>query len=400
MRGLLTSRAAEQVRAGAFWTAVLLVVPNCGFEGSGPDPTSNFDYGATPHGDVIFCDIERPSGRHCSTAAERARGIRLSEAAVALAEGRSSDVALDDSPAALASCSGQPVAISYQGPFPQGFAVCLNCSAIGTMSQPNVTAACQKRCLDFFGTVDAEGDLLPDIPPHPDTVTFCDGVSGPSTNTPNALCFVNDACADGRVLDAFRDPRRLAESVIWRDLIGVTTSGTQSNNLSRSAPFTGNFDAGAVSEQWVTRGDAYVEFSASQPNQSHLIGFTEIPATCPFPCTDTDANFTTIDFTLGLGDDGRIRLWDQGTDIVGPDINGTFGVYAAGQRFRVHLRDNGDGTATVTARRVDGTCVPGSPCAQTTLHTFVRRAQYPVRVDTSLFELGATFTDVRIVRIR
>lgn len=400
MREFLNTRAVTWLRAGAFWTAVLLVVPNCSFDPSGLGFSSNLDKGSFPRNDLILCDIERPEGRHCSTEDERARGIRLSEAAIALAEGRTSDVALDDSEAALAECGGQPKAIYFQGPFPQGFPVCLDCAtAIGTAEQPTVTVACRRQCYDLFGTVDGEGNIIPTVPPLPATVTFCDANSRPSTSFADNACFLG-ACDAGAVREDFIDPRSIPEPVVWTDLIGTTAGGAEGNNLSRTAPFTGAFDAGAVSTQWVTEGDAYLEFSASAANQSHLVGFTEIAAACPPPCTDTDPNFTSIDFTLGLGDDGRIRIFDLGSAQPGPDINSTFGTYAAGERFRVLLRDRGNGTAEVTFTRVVGTCVPGSPCTQTLLYTHSRTANYPLRIDTSLFELGATITDVRIVRIR
>lgn len=399
MRESLNTKRLGWVRAGAFWTAVLLVLPNCSFDPSGASSGSNLPKGSTPHNDLIFCDIERPAGRHCSDALERARGIRLSEAAVALAEGRSMDVGLDDSPEALARCGGEPEAVLFQGPFPQGFPVCLNCTtAIGTPETPTVTVACQKQCLDFFGTVDAEGDVSPDTTPSPELIAFCNAVSRSSTGLADS-CLVG-FCDDGDLQDPFDDPRRTAEPVVWQDLIGVAAGGGAGNDLTRTAPFTGVHDAGAVSTQLIARGDAYVEFSASRADQSHIQGLSQIPATCPAPCPDTDPTFETISFATGLGDDGRIRVFETGVPVPGPDINGTFGLYAPGERFRVRLRDNGDGTASVRYTRLVGPCIAGTVCNEQDLHASTRLATYPLRVDTSLFDVGGTITDVRLVRIR
>jgi hypothetical protein len=164
MHAFLIARL-RPLSAVAFWVSELLVLPNCSFDPPEAAP-ANLSKGATPHNDLIMCDIEKLVMHPCSSAAERARGIRLSEAAIALVEGRTSDVALDDSESARADCGGEPKAVYFQGPFPQGFAICLNCGdAIGTASQPDVTTACQKQCYDFFGTIDSEGNIDPDIPP-------------------------------------------------------------------------------------------------------------------------------------------------------------------------------------------------------------------------------------------
>jgi hypothetical protein len=400
MRKCLNSRVAGWLRAGAFWTAVLVVLPNCSFDPSGLASSRNLTKGTTPHNDLIFCDIERPSGRHCSTALERARGIRLAEAAIALAEGRTTDVGLDDSPDALARCGGEPEAVLFQGPFPQGFPVCLNCGeAIGISSQPTVTVACQAQCYDFFGTTDAEGDVIPEVPAAPGTVEFCNAVSRPSTSFANDMCYLG-ACDAGAIRDDFVDPRRSFEPVVWRDLIGVATGGAAGNDLTRTAPLTSEWDAGAVSTQWITRGDAFVEFAVADASQLHVIGLSEIPSGCASPCPDTNAHFNPIAFAVHFKFDARVYLLESGAGIVGPDVDGSFGTYAPGERFRVSLQDNGDGTAQVRYTRVVGTCVPGTMCNETDLFVSVTPARYPLRVDTSLFTPGASLTDVRLVRIR
>jgi hypothetical protein len=72
-----------------------------------------------------------------------------------------------------------------------------------------------------------------------------------------------------------------------------------------------------------------------------------------------------------------------------------------GERFRVSVRDNSDGTASVTYVRITGTCVPGTPCNENVILTRSGGpAHYPLRVDTAFRELNATLADVRVVRIQ
>ncbi len=400
MRELLRSRSVGWLRAGGFWTAVVLVLPNCSFDPSGLGSPNNLSKGSTPHNDLIFCDIERPEGRHCSTEDERARGIRLSEAAVALAEGRTTDVALDDSDAALARCGGQPEAVYFQGPFPQGFPVCLNCGeAIGTATQPTVTVACQRQCYDFFGSTDAEGDVIPTNPPTAETVAFCDANSRPSTSTANDMCFLG-ACDAGAVRADFVDPRINPEPVVWTDLIGAAPDGPGGNDLVRTAVTSGTFDAGAVSAQWISGGDAFIEFSAAQANNAVVLGLTEIPAACGPPCPDSDPSRASVGFAIAFGQTGLLYVFKSGVQVMGPGFDGSFGTYAANERFRVRLRDKGNGTAEVRYTRLVGACIPGTVCNETDVFADPDTASYPLRVDASVFEQNARASDVRLVRIR
>ena len=64
-----------------------------------------------PHTTLVFCDIEKPLERHCATAIEKATGVRLNAAAVALVAGQSGgNIGLDESPEARARCGGEPEA--------------------------------------------------------------------------------------------------------------------------------------------------------------------------------------------------------------------------------------------------------------------------------------------------
>src|SRR5262249_46386832 len=148
----------------------------------------------------------------------------------------------------------------------------------------------------------------------------------PSTNFPTSGCFDN-ACSDGGTLKSdFVDPRRTPEAVEWRDQNGTNAVG---GSLQRTAPTTGtttaDFNAGAVSTQWITHGNAFVEAEASEKNLSHVIGLQNIPGACAFPCTDNAPGIADITFAISLNLDGRLYILEGGALVPGQDINQSFG---------------------------------------------------------------------------
>lgn len=401
MRNYLRT-SARRLSVGGFWAAVLLVLPNCSLDTTGTAAPQNFSRGPGPWTSAVSCDIEKASGRRCPAPGELELGIRLSEAAVALAEGRTAPFGLDDSPAARALCGGDPQVVEFEGPFPQGLPVCLNCLQIGgTFADAN--AACQIRCLDFYGATLADRSFRPAIPPSPDVLAFCLANARVSTNAPVSSCF-GGACTDAGIpLPDFDDPRDVPEPVIWRDFIGTADGGAEGNDLTRTAAATGEYDAGAASTQWITRGDAYVEFTVESAAHSHFLGVTEVPAGCTAPddCPDTGPSYLTMGFAVMLHSDGRYYIAEGGAGVPGPNFNESWGDYTAGDRFRVTLRDNADGTATVSYHRVVGACVPGIPCNLQLIYTHGGAPpSYPFRIDSSIREVNGTLRDVRVVRIR
>ena len=364
-----------------FWGVALLVLPNCTLDRSGLGVASNVNRGPTPRTSTVFCDIERPETRHCASPEEIAAAIRLKGAAVALVAGQTSDMGLDDSPAALARCGGGPEVVTFQGPFPQGSPVCLNCSVIGPSPAPHAdsNAVCVAQCQDLFSSTGVN------VPPSPEAVAFCATRAHVSTNFPSTGCFT-DACTMGGTLsETFVDPRRTPEPVTWQNLIGVSAVG---GSLTRTAATSGMWDAGAASSQVIASGDGYVEFIATETNRARMAGLS---SGAP---PDTDANFSDLGFGLDVFSNGEISIFESGSLI------GTFGAYTAGERFRVKVRDNFDGTATITYVRVAAPCFDGSPCGETLIHTSATTGAYPFRVDSSLFDLGATVTEARLVRIQ
>ena len=398
MRDILKA-GVRRFASGWYWALALLVLPNCMLERGGlccapPHLTS----GDSPHSSAIMCDIEKYQGatRRCATPADLAMGIPLAQAAEALATGQTSAVGLDFSSAAQAACgAGNPQAIDFRGPFPEGTAVCINCGVIPT-PHADATAVCVAKCQDL---VDYGGAPYP-----PDRLAFCTANAHPSTNFPASGCFDN-ACSTGGTLDpAFVDPRRAPEPVIWTDLIGTMAVG---NTLSRSAPTGagGELNAGAVSTQWIAHGDAYVEFEAgNSPGFTRIAGLSQVSGACPFPCTDSDPGILNLPFAISLNFAGKVYIVENGvvpSDPAHTEPDGSWGSYAVGERFRVNLKDNNDGTAAVTYTRVAGTCVPGNPCVETPIYTHVGPAAvYPLRVDTSFREQNGSLANVNIVRIK
>lgn len=384
---------------GWLWLVVLLALPNCGFEVGGLGVPPNLDPGPLPHSDAVFCDIETFGGRHCASPEEIGSGIRLAAAAVAINTGAKNTIGLDESPAALARCGGAPEAVTFEGPFPDGLFACLNCGAVVPATYADSNAVCIAKCQDVIANSG--------VPGPPDVLAYCSANAHAATNFPISSCFMGACSTGGTLRDDFVDPRRPPEAVTWTDLIGTAASGGDGNALARltaTSPPAGNppFDAGAASIQWIARGDAYVEFSAAESSLSHVAGLSQIPAGCLFPCADTDAGLTDISFGISLNRDGRYYVLENGSLVPGPDINTSFGIYAAGDRFRVSVKQSADGsnTATITYSRLTGSCIAGMPCPESVFFTHAGPASYPMRVDASFRETAAKLTDVRVVRIR
>jgi hypothetical protein len=169
-------------------------------------------------------------------------------------------------------------------------------------------------------------------------------------------------------------------------------------SLTRTAPNPGLlYVSGAASSQFITHGDAFVEFEATETNKTRLCGLSTVPFGNP---PDTDPNFTSIGFALDVHGDGHIYLFEGGAQIVlGADPDTSYGTYAAGTKFRVKVKDNFDGTATIAYVKVLVPCAPGTACPETPIYTSGSVA-YPLRVDSSLRDQGSTLTNVALVRIQ
>ena len=404
------------MREFLFWAFVLTALPGCQAvfpidapppDDTTPDPGFNLVRGPLPREGAVFCDVIL--ARRCATSLDIEQGIALTDAALALNTGRSSSIGLDYSAAAMANCAattGGPEAIQFLGKFPEGEPVCLNCGEVFGAGKANADAAavCQAFCHDqVLNAPNEDGVAFPVKPPTADTITSCSATASVSTNMTLDACIGNACEASGTPVPFFLDPRRTPEPVVWFDpaATGAAAGGADGNDLTRTTATPGAFDAGAVSEQWITRGDAFVEFSAAAGG-SVLVGFAEVPSGCtdPAACPDADATDVSIKFGILLRYDGEFFIYESGVQRNGAGLDGSFGPSAAGDRFRVYVRDKNDGTASVRYAKLVGPCTPGAICNETVFYTSTVVATYPLRVDSSLFHQGATATDVRLMRIK
>jgi hypothetical protein len=369
-----------------------LALPNCSFDGIG--------WGHKPRNAVLLCDIENhATPRRCATDMDLLFGVRLESAAVDLVRGSNWTVALDYRPGAAAEAGltcppGTPVAITYHDPFPRGTATCLNAFEMLYDDGPfagDPKKACEYRCNDTFGESASE-----------ETWAFCQAHAKVSTNADPFSLQLLSGCEDNGTPKAnfatALDPRRVPRAVHWRDMAGVWHGSGSGNTLTRTAPGGGAFDAGAASKQAVSGGDAWVEFTATATDTGKACGFSVGAATDASP--DLDPTLDGIGFAVRLGALGNISIIENGVLVPGPDPGGTFGTYADGDRIRIVLKDNLNGTASVAYYLIGSSCSAGPLCDGTLLRSDAGPAPYPFRVDASIATPGAVLTRVEMVHIK
>jgi len=145
---------------------------------------------------------------------------------------------------------------------------------------------------------------------------------------------------------------------IWTNLVDVSVSGS---SLTKTG--SPGWGSGASSTASLSSGDGYVEFSATEVNTNRMAGLS---------ATNANHGIADIDFAIALTSGGNVQVYEHGV------LVGTYGTYAFGDRFRVEV----DG---VVKYRMNGVVFYMNT---TTLPT------YPLYVNTSLNETGATLTDV------
>lgn len=165
------------------------------------------------------------------------------------------------------------------------------------------------------------------------------------------------------------------QNVSWANAVGVSVPG---NNLTKTSA-DGRWDAGTSSVQSIPIGDGYVEFSSNEANKHKMGGLSN---------SDTDQNFTDIDFAIFLTADSNVYIYERGTCNYGAvgagcsmQVNTS---YVAGDIFRVAVESGKvkyykNGTLLYTNN--DPMIV------------------YPLLFDTSLFSAGATISNAKIASI-
>ena len=129
-----------------------------------------------------------------------------------------------------------------------------------------------------------------------------------------------------------------------------------------------------------------------------MVGLSQIPASCAFPCVFGGPGLADINFGISLNSDGLVYVIETG----GVGVAGPFGAYAAFERFRVSVTQSSDGSnaANVNYSRLPAPCPPGKTCVDKPFFTHALGGHYPFRVDTSFREQAATVTDALIMRIK
>jgi hypothetical protein len=381
MRGFLKS-SPRWVHAGWLLPLVLLALPNCmlNSEGLGVGDVA-FDPGTEPRTEAVMCDIPivPPPGDNCATPTEIGFGIPLMSAATALAQSQSNSLALDFSESSVTTCGG-PKKVEFHGPYPDGLTVCLNCSqTIAKYVDPQ--GVCVAKCVDLTnkGEFEAPGGAQ----------AWCEANAKVSTNV-NQVCFTN-ACSDGGTpILPLDDPRRPQEPLKWTDPIG--TAVANGNNVSKVGGLdNGTLESGATSEQVITHGDAWIEFQAAEDYKSHVLGIKTDNG------TGTADNLSDIAFALSLNNDGHVYVLENGATYV----SSSFGEYDAGDRFRVKIKDNNNGTASISYWKLNGPCADGTVCNETQLAVQTEPSpSYPLLVRAQFREPDATLANVTMVYIR
>jgi alpha-tubulin suppressor-like RCC1 family protein len=151
-----------------------------------------------------------------------------------------------------------------------------------------------------------------------------------------------------------------AEPVVWTNAVGVSVSG---NSLTRGAAAAA-WNAGASSVNVIRDGYGYVECTVAETNTRRACGMS---------FGDANQSNTDIDFAIHAHETGVVQIWEGSSQIAG-----SYGTYSSGDRLRVEV-------AYGSVRYLRNGAL---------LYTSGAKAQYPLRVDTSLYSPGATLNDV------
>jgi hypothetical protein len=148
----------------------------------------------------------------------------------------------------------------------------------------------------------------------------------------------------------------LSSAVVWTELVNVTvTDGV----LQKTSGCDGCFDAGGVSEQQITSGDGYIEFTIGETHTLFVAGLSH---------GNSGTGYADVDFAFRFNGAGWADVLESGT-YVGGDTT-----YAVGDVFRVAVVGG-----TIQFSR-NGTIL----LERTTPVT------YPLLLDTAVASVGAT----------
>jgi alpha-tubulin suppressor-like RCC1 family protein len=151
------------------------------------------------------------------------------------------------------------------------------------------------------------------------------------------------------------------EPVVWTNVVGASVSG---NTLTKTGGAIG-WDAGAASTNVIRDGYGYFEFTKADTTTRVLVGLSN---------GDSNASWDDVDFSIHPSSDGNVYVYEAGV------YRGSFGGYAAGDRFRVEVRYG---------------VVRYFRNAQL-LYTSTVAPRFPLRVDASIYDPGTAIIDARV----
>jgi len=182
-------------------------------------------------------------------------------------------------------------------------------------------------------------------------------------------CFANfgPVVAIACVLFALWEARADAAgvAVTWTNTANVTVGG---DVLQKTAGCNGCDDAGAVSVQFISSGDGYVEFTVGEANTVFFTGLSH---------GDTGTAYSDIDFAFRFNGAGSADVLENGV-YAGGDT-----AYVAGDVFRVAIVN---GKVQYSRNGV-------------VLLERTKTVQYPLLLDTSLLTAGATVRRATIASV-
>jgi hypothetical protein len=153
------------------------------------------------------------------------------------------------------------------------------------------------------------------------------------------------------------------QAVTWTNVVNATASGTV---LQKTGGWDGVDDAGATSEQQLTTGDGYVEFTIGETTTFWIAGLGH---------GNDGTGFADIDFAFRFNGAGSADVLENGVYVSGGDTP-----YATGDVFRVAV-SNGRVQYSRNGRL---------------LRESARTPQYPLLLDVSLGTVGATVHNARL----
>ncbi len=399
MRGFLQS--SRKLSAGWYWPLILLALPACALQTGGLENPNAFNGGDQPLSSAVMCDIPKvqDNGRssRCATSVDLGIGILDTTAAVSLADGTHNNTVIDQSIDAINECGPLGKVTEFFDPFPNGTTVCLNCMQVIPTKFAGPDAVCVAKCKELVSQ--QEGS------PTGGLDAYCQTNAHASTNFKPNVCFTNACSSGGNPIMPFADQRINAEPVEWStgigEDVGVMVNGNTVTQTAATPPDTGtfaDFQAGAAATQIITRGDAWVEFEANDNTVSQVLGVHASPCAKAADCPDADPSLNDIGFGIILNKDGHFYTIESSPAVANSQ---SFGTYLAHDRFRVHITDNHDGTARISYGKLTAACTAGMPCSETIFgQQIAANPKYPLRIDASFREQGATLANVTVMRIK